>query len=144
MVPGKQKDTEERADLIALYQVTTQDLAFFKSQQWSLTNYGLLALTAIAGTPQITGLTVTKCIAVILCISAVVIAGLTAWLLWRLHGSIEQRRDRLERVYAKLSDAFRDARGVKSSASAWEMVIPLWAVLLLALALSLWLVVSGV
>ena len=144
MVPGKPLDTEERTELLALYQVTTQDLAFFKSQQWSLTNYGLLALAAIAGIPQITGLPGTKCIATILCISAVAITALTAFLLWRLHGSIEVRRGRLEKVYAKLSDAFREARGIKPSVSAWEMVIPLWVVLLVALALSLWLVVSGV
>lgn len=134
----------ERAELLALYQVTTQDLVFFKSQQWSLTNYGLVALAAITGVRQLSSVKVTPCVATLLCIAAVLLTALTGWLLWRLHGSIEERRARLARIYARLSDEFRSARGVKQSVSAWEMILPLLALLALALALTIWLVVSGI
>jgi len=133
----------ERSELLALYQVTTQDLAFFKSQQWSLTNYGLLALAALAGVRQFSGMQVTPCVMFILCTVAVAAALITAWLLWRLHGSIEERRARLERLYARFSEEFRKARGEKKSVSAWEMVLPLWFVLTVALGLVLWLLIAG-
>lgn len=103
----------ERTELLALYPVTTQDLAFFKSQQWSLTNYGLVALAAIAGVRQLANVNVTPCIAVVLCSVAILITLLTGLLLWRLHGSIKERRARLERIYALLSDEFRAARALR-------------------------------
>jgi hypothetical protein len=134
----------ERSELLALYQVTTQDLAFFKSQQWSLTNYGLLALAAIVGIPQVSNLEITSCIAISLSVIAVSVTLLTGFLLWRLHGSIKERRDRLKRVYARLSDEFRKARGEKKSVRPWEMLLPMLVVLALALVLSVWVIANGV
>ena len=132
----------ERAELLALYQVTTQDLAFFKSQQWTLTNYALVALAAVAGVSQIPGLRVTTSATVLLCISASVMVLLTAWLLDRLQGSIAERRSRLASLYERFSDEFRVARGIKLSASAWETIAPLWTVLFLAFALVLWILIA--
>jgi hypothetical protein len=128
----------EQSELLALYQVTTQDLAFFKSQQWTLVNYGLLALAAVAAIPQITGLSPNQCVRWALCGVEVLVTFITAWLVWRLHGSIHERRKRLKRVYDRLSDEFRRARGDKKSVSAWEMAMPLQVVLLIALGLSAW------
>jgi hypothetical protein len=128
----------EQSELLALYQVTTQELAFFKSQQWTLVNYGLVALAAVAAIPQVAGLSPNQCARWALCGVAVLVAGITSWLVWRLHGSIHERRERLKRVYARLSDEFRKARGDKKSVSAWEMSLPLQVVLLVALGLSIW------
>jgi hypothetical protein len=144
MPTDKSIDGEVRAELLALYQVTTQDLAFFKSQQWSLTNYGLLGLAAIAGIPQLSGLRVTPLGTTLLCAIAAAVAATTAWFLWRLHRSIEERRNRLDRVYAMLSSEFKAARGDKGSTSAWEMVSPLWLILAVALGLSLWVIICAV
>ena len=144
MSTANQITEHERAELLALYQVTTQDLVFFKSHQWSLTNYGLVALAAITGVRQLASVKVTPCVAALLCIAAILLTLLTGWLLWRLHGSIEERRSRLARIYDRLSHEFRAARGIKKSVSAWEMILPLLALLTLALALTIWLVVSGI
>jgi hypothetical protein len=143
MAKGTSIEADERAELLALYQVTAQDLAFFKSQQWSLANYCLIALAALAGVTQLSTVTVTACVGVLLCLLAATLTGLCAWLLKRLDGSIEERRGRLERVYARLSTEFRIARGVKASVSAWETVISLWVILALALALAIWVIISA-
>lgn len=141
--PPPLKD-QEHAELLVLYQVTTQDLTFFKSQQWALTNYGLLALAAIVGVRQLSQVKITPCVATLLCAVAVFLTVLTAWLLLRLHGSIEERRGRLERIYARFSDEFRTARGMKRSVSAWEIVLPLFGLLALALWLTVWLLFAGI
>jgi hypothetical protein len=133
-----QLDEAERTEILALYQVTTQDLVFFKSQQWTLLNYGLVALAAVAAVPQITGLNPTAIGRWVLMAAAALVTVATAWLLWRLHGSIEERRARLQRVYTRLSDEFRLARGVKTSVNPWEMLIPLHVLLAIACGFSLW------
>jgi hypothetical protein len=38
-----------------IYQITVNDLAYFKSQQWSLTNHSSLLLAALVGTKQLLG-----------------------------------------------------------------------------------------
>lgn len=144
MSKNKQISESEQAELLALYQVTTQDLAFFKSQQWSLTNYALVALATITGVQQLPSADVTPCVATLLCLAAIFLTVLTGLLLLRLHGSIEERRARLERIYARLSEEFRSARGIKKSVGAWEMILPLFTLLAFALALTIWLVVSRV
>src|SRR6266545_2195755 len=105
----------ERQELLALYQVTAQDLAFFKGQQWNLTNYTSLALASVV----------------------VLIAGLV---LWRLNSSINMRRQRLERLFSQLSERFRGARGEKAIVSAAEMSTFLTALLIVGLSIVWWLV----
>ncbi len=46
-----------REDLRLLYQLIVQDLAFFKQQQWSTTNYVVLLQAALVGVTQLTGTT---------------------------------------------------------------------------------------
>ena len=135
---------EERTELLALYQVTTQDLAFFKSQQWAITNYALVALAAIAGVTQLERHPPLTCdVRVLLCIAAAVVGGAAAGFLAMLHGSIAERRNRLERVYARLSPAFNEARGNKSRVSAWAMLAPLLLVILVGSLLVCWVVLSA-
>lgn len=50
---NKDVTSEERADLHVLYQVTAQDLAFFKTQQWSITNYTFLIYAGVVGLDQL-------------------------------------------------------------------------------------------
>jgi hypothetical protein len=64
----------ERQELLALYQVTAQDLAFFKGQQWTLTNYTSVALAAIVGIAQLPGSALTPCARLVLSIIASVVA----------------------------------------------------------------------
>lgn len=49
-------DTEQdREELLVLYQVTVSDLAYFKSNEWSVTNYALLLMAGTAGVRQLLG-----------------------------------------------------------------------------------------
>jgi small-conductance mechanosensitive channel len=130
----------ERAELLALYQVNTQDLANFKDQQWTLTNYTLVAFAAIIGVPRIPGIEVSICGRLVLCVIATIVALLATWLIWRLRTSIEDRRKRNERIFPRLTPAFRAARGDKTAISSTEMYVFLVLFLLIGLGLVWWLV----
>jgi hypothetical protein len=129
----------EREELLALYQVTTQDLAFFKTQQWTLTNYGLAALAVLVGITYLPIAPLSLCAKYLLCICVLLVGVLTIFVLHRLHGSIEERRERLERIYVKLSPTFQDARGSKPRVSALEMLLVLVMLIVLGCAVALWL-----
>jgi hypothetical protein len=129
----------EHQDLLVLYQVTAQDQAFFKSQQWTLTNYALVAFAAIVGIPQLAGVILTRCSQLALSIGAILIAISAMWVIYRLKQSIEERRKRLGRIYVKLSNEFRMARGNKPKVSANEMLIFLYVLIFLGLVIALWL-----
>lgn len=131
---------EERQELLALYQVTTQDLAFFKSQQWTLLNYTLVGFAALAGIVHLEYVAATDSIKYLLCIAAFVVCGIGFWVEGHLHGSIEERRDRLERVFLKLSDAFKEARGNKPKVSAKEMLIFIRIVIVTGFLLACWVI----
>ena len=130
----------ERQELLALYQVTAQDLAFFKGQQWNLTNYTSLALAAIVGIAQLPGSALTSCERLVLSVVASVVVLIAGLVLWRLNSSINMRRQRLERLFSQLSERFRGARGEKPIVSAAEMSTPLTALLIVGLSIVWWLV----
>ena len=44
---GEVDATEAQQDWRLIHQLSTQDVAFFKSQQWFVTNYGLLLYAAL-------------------------------------------------------------------------------------------------
>jgi len=48
-------EAPDREELRLLYQVTAADLAYFKSQQWSVTNYTLLLLAGVLGVADMIG-----------------------------------------------------------------------------------------
>jgi len=137
---NKSISDEERQELLTHYQVTTQDLAFFKSQQWTLTNYAVIGLAAIAGVSQLDSIHLNPCTQLLLSAVALLVSLIAGWVLWKLHGSIEERRDRLERTYAKLSKVFREARGEKPRVSAVEMLLFLWFLLGAGFGISCWLI----
>jgi len=132
---------EERDELLSLYQVTTQDLAFFKSQQWTLTNYGLAALAILVGVPSYASTALSWNAKLCLGAALILVGILTIFVLTRLHFSIVERRERLERIYSKMSPAFQDARGSKPRVGALEMLLVLIIFVVLGLGLSLWLLV---
>lgn len=132
----------ERAELLVLYQVNTQDLANFKDQQWTLTNYTLIAFAAIIGIPQIPAIEISICGRLILCGIATIVALLATWLIWRLRTSIEDRRKRNERIFPRLTPAFRAARGHKTVISSTEIYVFLVLFLLIGLGLVWWIVAA--
>jgi len=123
-----------------LYDVTVSDLTFFKSQQWSLTNYALLAFAVVVSIPFLQGMDIGVCGRFLLCSVASVVYVFSIVLLWRLKSSIKERRDRLDRVFEKFTKTFRDARGNKKQVSATEIFIFLGTVLTIGIGFVWWLV----
>ena len=98
-----------RDELRLLYQVTVSDLSYFKTQQWSLTNYTLLLFAALVAAAKT--LTPHLCsserwaliaLAVGTALGALVI-------LFKLQASIRIRQARLEKIRGSFSSAFNEA-----------------------------------
>lgn len=111
----------DREELLALYQVTAQGLIYFKSQQWSVTNYSLAIYAAVVAIPQFVGKELSEFESYFFMALLVVAAAYSTLTLWRLHSSIVERQSRLDRVYALLGSHFRSARGEKSKVRPHEM-----------------------
>jgi hypothetical protein len=109
-------ESSDRDELMLLYQVSVADIAFFKQQQWSVTNYAIgihaaLLFIAYQLAPQPLQ-TLVAWILIVLAWSAVA-AGF--WLVGRLQDSILGRRTRLKRIRERFGDAFN---------CAWEIPKP--------------------
>jgi hypothetical protein len=100
-------------DLRLLYQVTVSDLAFFKGQQWSVTNYALLIFAALVGVTQLDQvedlLLSDRTLLLALATVDMVLAFVA---LIHLHCSIKLRRARLTSVRGKLSKSFKESWSV--------------------------------
>lgn len=104
---GKEKGSrKEDEELRLLYQVTVQDLAFFKTQQWSIANYGLLLYAAIVAIPQIPGLWLSRYERLVLCLAVTVLAITGIYLIYKLERSITARRERLIKTRRLFTNAF--------------------------------------
>ena len=105
MSTGHETEGEE---LRLLYQVTTSDLAYFKTQQWSLTYYCLLIDAGLIGIAQFLK-TLCPPDRAVLCV--LVMAATTAVLvvLHKLQRSIEVRQSRLEAVRESFGPRFKRA-----------------------------------
>jgi hypothetical protein len=143
MAEATELSEREHQELTTLYQATVSDLAFFKSQQWTITNYALLAFGSVIAVRYIPGIAFGSCGKAILCIVATVVYFLAGWLLWRLKESIEVRRERLERIFAEFTKKFRDVRGEKKQVSATEVFIFLSLVLTFGIAIVWWVILCG-
>lgn len=104
---ARQKHVGE--ELRVLYQVTAQDLAFFKQQQWLVTNYVLLLFGAFFGVSQVERLKVGLCERFVLCLAATVLAVVGLMLICKLEKSIAARRDRLQNIRHLFTETFREA-----------------------------------
>ncbi|UUZ62268.1 hypothetical protein LP417_18900 [Polaromonas sp. P1-6] len=92
-------------ELRLLYQVTTQDLVFFKQQQWSVTNYVLLLYAAVVGFTQLSEQT-TSCERFVLCVLATVLGASGIVILWKQEKSIAARHDRLDKIRKLFTKTF--------------------------------------
>ncbi len=93
-------------DLRMLYQVSSQDLVFFKQQQWSVTNYVLLLYVGIFGLTQIHD---SICLGLIMSLIASIAGIFGVIIIKKLEGSINCRRDRLKSIRGFLSKEFNTA-----------------------------------
>jgi hypothetical protein len=109
----KVKLTEaDHTELQLLYSVSVTDIAAFKQQQWSVTNHALAIQAALVAVGQLLG----KPFGCWEHWLLVVLVGVTACVggsvLFRLHRSIEERRERLRRVRNHFGKPFNDAWSV--------------------------------
>jgi len=96
-------------ELKLLYQITVNDLSYFKAQQWSVTNYSFLLLAGIVGAWQVSKANIALwelgalvALAVAICVSSLII-------LKKLQDSIVVRQSRLDAAREHFSVAFYKA-----------------------------------
>ncbi len=100
---------DHQAELRLLYQITVSDLAYFKTQQWSITNYAFLLLAGVAGLRQLLGSNIHDWERYGLCglVATVAISGFI--MLQKLQDSIRVRQSRLDATREMLSPIFDKA-----------------------------------
>lgn len=129
----------DREELHLLYDVSVADIAFFKQQQWSVTNHALVlhaAFLFIAYQLLHTPLALWQVWLLVVLTWAVCIAGLG--MVARLQGSILGRRTRLKRLRAYFGKPFIDAWTIQKPTD--DVYLLLIAVMLLSAGVISWLV----
>jgi len=106
-------DSTEHQELLLLYQITVNDLAYFKSQQWSVANHCFLLFAALAGASRLLGDTITNfdLAAITILVFAIALVGLLV--IWKLQRSIHVREARLVAARNQLSEVFKKAWSAK-------------------------------
>jgi glucan phosphoethanolaminetransferase (alkaline phosphatase superfamily) len=129
----------DREELRLLYQVTVSDIAFFKQQQWSISNYALTVEAALLFIAyQMLAFPLTVCQAWLLVVLSWAVAAAALMAIERLQSSIVGRRQRLANVRAQFGRAFQDAWRIPEEPDfiRWLLVF----VLLLSSSLATWLI----
>jgi hypothetical protein len=85
----------DREELRLLYHVTTADLSYFKTQQWSLTYYCFLIDAALIGATQFMK-SLQRTDRLVLCVLVIAASSAVLVVLHKLQRSIEVRQSRLE------------------------------------------------
>jgi len=107
MVANKPKPDHE--ELRLLYQVTVSDLTYFKTQQWSVTNYSMLLFAGLVSVAQLLKPNLMTGDRALL-VGAVVLVLLAALVvLYKLQTSILVRQARLDAVRQQFTDEFHVA-----------------------------------
>jgi hypothetical protein len=131
----------DREELRLLYQVTTADIAFFKQQQWSLSNYALTVVAALLFVSyQMLSHPLTTWQAWLLVVLswAVVVAALMA--IDRLQTSIAARRQRLANVHGHFGQPFQEAWRVPKEPDDFRWLLVL--VLMASASVATWLILT--
>ena len=99
----------EREELRLLYSVSVGDIAFFKQQQWTVTNYAIGTYVALVAADKL--LAAEPCTWAFWVLGGAVVGAAVAGVgvVRRLQRSIKVRRGRLSAVRSRFSDAFLDA-----------------------------------
>jgi hypothetical protein len=102
-----QNSVSDSEELRLLYQITAGDLAYFKTQQWSVTNYTLLLYAGVIGVAQMLKPSVTVVDRVVLVTVTIFVAMSALIILAKLQKSVRVRQSRLDAVRTKFTDAFQ-------------------------------------
>ncbi len=122
-----------------LYQVSAQDVAFFKHQQWLVAYYGLLLFGALIGISKIMADGPSDAERLMLVILAVAALGSCLYMVWNLHQAISEARNRLEAARLRLSQSVAETIGKGTSPGRADVSILLTGVLVSAAFLTIWL-----
>ena len=144
----KNTDSENNIgnELIALYQVTVEDIRFFKSQQWTLTNYISIGFAALVAVTQI-GIVDEKnpCSLMFLIFTAIIAYVIGLLVLCELKNSIVEKHERLRRAYDAISsksEAFKTAKGDTGMKPVKTMTTYLSLILTIGLFIVLWILLT--
>ena len=139
--PNNSQLTEtDRAELHLLYTVSVSDVAGFKQQQWSVTSHALAVQAALVAVGQLLKEPLGSWERWLLIVLVGITAAVGVSVLFRLHRSIEERRERLRRVRAHFGKPFNDAWSVCKQPD--QVYIFLALVLVIAALIASWLVVA--
>ena len=100
---------DDHSEFELLYNVSVSDLAFFKQQQWTVTNHALVVMAGLVGIAKLLVHPLIQYEKWLLTVLVAATAAIGLFVLGRLQHSIEVRRRRLENVRAKFGTAFNTA-----------------------------------
>ena len=104
---------DDPSQLELLYNVSVSDLAFFKQQQWTVTNHALVVMAGLVGIAHLlVDPPLTQCEKWLLTVLVAATAAIGLFVLGRLNHSIGVRRKRLDNVRARFGAAFNAAWNV--------------------------------
>lgn len=131
----------DRAELQLLYRVSVSDIAGFKQRQWSVTSHALAIQAALVAVGQLLKEPLDNWQRWILVVFVGITAVITGWVLFSLHRSIQERRERLRRVRAHFGKPFNDAWSVCKQPDQVDMFLAF--ALVFAALITSWLVVAA-
>ena len=138
--PSEPLTAFDREELRLLYQTSTSDIAFFKQQQFTITNY---ALTLQAGllfvAYQVLKLPFHPVAFWVLLVSVCAVPVASLLVVSRLHSSIQVRRERLRRIRGHLGSVFNSAWSVPKESDDFRWLLV--GVLLASAAIAAWLII---
>jgi len=102
-------DSTAHQELLMLYQVTVNDLSYFKRQQWSVANHCFLLFAALAGASRLIGESLSFADFAVLTFLIVCVATVGIVVIKKLQNSIDVRDARLKAVRDELSEEFNNA-----------------------------------
>ncbi|MFV1997848.1 MAG: hypothetical protein ACC641_07525 [Acidiferrobacterales bacterium] len=104
-------DSREQAneELRLLYQTSVTELEFFKRQQWSVTNYGLLLYAAIVSLARLFDSGMSSAERWVLCLVATATGFASIYILKVLNNSIDVRKARLGVIREQFGPEFHHA-----------------------------------
>lgn len=129
-------------DLHLLYNVSVQDIAFFKQQQWRVTNYVLLVYAALFSAVVAVGKPLhpwERAAGIMLALAAGIFS---MRLIRELYQSIEVRRARLQCVRQHLSAEFSECWKAKEKADDEWINVPLYLVIVFGFLIVSWIILS--
>ena len=117
-------DERNHQELLMLYQVTVNDLFYFKTQQWVVSTYAFLLYAGLIGLNQSINTTTTIFEACILSVMVFGVFATAAIVLHKLQQSIDVRQARIERTRSHFSPQFQSAWAAKEKGK--EYVRSIW------------------